>query len=113
MPADPLDPDGIDVAARFIEAMGCTIAYAGWVKKINDNKGISKRILFVTDAFITYVKNPKSPSLSHSFCWSTLFKINVADNRIELIFKNVEKFNQFRFKKIKLFYEKFLIFFFT
>ncbi|KAK8833968.1 hypothetical protein M9Y10_046103 [Tritrichomonas musculus] len=97
MPADPLDPDGIDVAARFIEAMGCTIAYAGWVKKINDNKGISKRILFVTDAFITYVKNPKSPSLSHSFCWSTLFKINVADNRIELIFKNVEKFNQFRF----------------
>ena len=84
------DPDGIDRAARACENKGAKCVYGGAVQKIHDTKnGQAKRILIVTNAFITYIKNPnKSPDLVRTRFWSDITSISY-DNRskIELKFK--------------------------
>ena len=100
---DKYDPDGIDKAAQACEAKGCMIVYGGIVKKINEtNGGESKRILIVSNTFITFVKTVIT-SLSHTYYWSDLSSVRFLDkDGMELIFKKVRKnsskTNQFRFR---------------
>lgn len=103
MPNKDLDPDGIDKAAKICEEKGCVIVYGGLVKKINETKGESKRILIVSDTFITFVKSPMFPSLSHTRSWSDLVSVrNIDKDGLELIFKKNNKNLQFRFKSREL-----------
>lgn len=92
MSTEDLDPENIDKAVQMCEAKGANIIFGGIVTKIHDRKGSAKRILVVSDSFITYVKKPKNPVLSRTHSWKDLTFINMINqDGVEMLF-NQDKF---------------------
>lgn len=79
----------INKAVKECENTGAIIRYSGPVLKIHDTtKGTAKRILIVTNLFITYFKISANPVEDRKNYWHNVTSFNYEDNRIELYFDN-------------------------
>ncbi|OHS99377.1 hypothetical protein TRFO_34191 [Tritrichomonas foetus] len=80
--------DPLKQAIHRCEEMGTSVLYSGFVMKQHDNrKGQAKRILIITDQFITYFKEGDTLEVVRTNYWCdvTSFKFNTA--RINLTFR--------------------------
>ena len=74
-------------ACKVCTDEGATVLYKGGVNKLHDTKkGFAKRILVITDLFITYFKEKSKPVEERKHYWRDVTSFNFIDEKIELQF---------------------------